>query len=247
VTESIVEPVTTSSGEAVTVPVTETATAVAEEVVTAEKIETIVTDEILVEIANVETVAVEVPETSKRGEGQGTGNARQGDGGATKCVCPKCGTEGTHVKGTPCQETTCPKCGEKMVGETEKAQKLRVKKENLLSRYHKSVKNLTKKIKDMKAENCKKLNKASEEVEFYKANSVAISERRLELGSYAKDLSDREIVDDNKFTDAKLVKANKEIEETAEIAGTKGKDADYYTNKRKEIDDKAFGRTKRQR
>ena len=131
--------------------------------------------------------------------------------------------------------------------ETEKEKKLRMKKEALLTRYHSTVKRLAKKVKLAKANNKKELIKASEEIEFYKANSVTISERRLELGSYAKDLSDREIVDDNKFTDVKLVKANKEIEETAEIAGTKEKGADYYTKKRQEIDDKAFGRTKRQR
>lgn len=51
-----------------------------------------------------------------RGQGQGVGGQRQGDGGADKCVCPKCGAEVPHEKGTPCGQNTCPKCGSTMVG-----------------------------------------------------------------------------------------------------------------------------------
>lgn len=45
-----------------------------------------------------------------RGEGQGVGKERQGDGGADVCVCPKCGYEEEHEKGKPCNEKKCPKC-----------------------------------------------------------------------------------------------------------------------------------------
>ncbi len=51
-----------------------------------------------------------------RGEGMGAGGPRQGDGGASTCVCPKCGAEVEHGKGTPCAESKCPKCGASMVG-----------------------------------------------------------------------------------------------------------------------------------
>jgi len=51
-----------------------------------------------------------------RGEGQGVGGARQGDGGASKCVCPDCGWEGPHLRNTPCATQVCPKCGTKLVG-----------------------------------------------------------------------------------------------------------------------------------
>jgi len=57
-------------------------------------------------------------EEKARGEGQGVGGQRQGDGGASKCVCPKCGAEVAHVKGKPCSEQECPKCGTKMVGKS---------------------------------------------------------------------------------------------------------------------------------
>jgi len=49
-----------------------------------------------------------------RGEGQGVGGEKQGDGGADSCVCPKCGYKAKHEKGKPCGN--CPKCGAKMVG-----------------------------------------------------------------------------------------------------------------------------------
>jgi hypothetical protein len=52
----------------------------------------------------------------ERGEGQGTGGERQEDGGTDICVCPECGAEVIHKRGTPCVERECPKCGATMVG-----------------------------------------------------------------------------------------------------------------------------------
>ena len=85
-------------------------------------------------------------------------------------------------------------------------------------------------------------------IEFYKANAQEIIKRRTELGEdYAKDLSDEEILNDDKFALAKaqkenlLLKASKES--TSENVGTKGQDKDdiWYSKRRKEIDKKAFG------
>jgi len=58
------------------------------------------------------------PEDKKkaRGDGQGQDGDRQGDGGADICVCPECGYETEHDKGTPCNEMTCPECGSNLVG-----------------------------------------------------------------------------------------------------------------------------------
>lgn len=37
--------------------------------------------------------------------------------GSKRCVCPKCGAEVPHaLRGVPCSETRCPKCGERMKG-----------------------------------------------------------------------------------------------------------------------------------
>lgn len=56
--------------------------------------------------------------TKARGDGQGQGGPRQGDGGASRCVCPECGAEVSHEKGIPCSNKKCPKCGTQMVGKS---------------------------------------------------------------------------------------------------------------------------------
>jgi len=53
----------------------------------------------------------------RRGNGRGNGGPIQGNGGASKCVCPKCGHSQIHIKGVPCTSSLCPKCGTKMIGE----------------------------------------------------------------------------------------------------------------------------------
>ena len=63
-----------------------------------------------------------------RGEGQGVGGARQGDGGADQCVCPKCGATAAHEKGTPCNEQKCPKCGAAMTGQSAEKSEAEVEK-----------------------------------------------------------------------------------------------------------------------
>jgi len=55
----------------------------------------------------------------ERGQGKGVGGSRQGDGGATSCVCQECGYTTPHKRGTPCNKTKCPECGASMVGEQE--------------------------------------------------------------------------------------------------------------------------------
>jgi len=67
-------------------------------------------------LEEVENKELEVDTEKARGDGQGNGGARQGDGGADICVCPSCKTEAPHVKGTPCNEVECPECGTIMIG-----------------------------------------------------------------------------------------------------------------------------------
>jgi len=59
-------------------------------------------------------VHVEDVQQKDRGEGQGVGGPKQGDGGVDMCVCPECGATATHERGTPCMEIKCPKCGAAM-------------------------------------------------------------------------------------------------------------------------------------
>jgi len=51
-----------------------------------------------------------------RGEGQGVDGSKQGDGGASQCVCPDCDYSVAHDKGIPCNSMVCPKCGSRLIG-----------------------------------------------------------------------------------------------------------------------------------
>lgn len=59
----------------------------------------------------------------RRGSGRGRENnvkrGRRGTGGPSKCVCPNCGYEKTHERGTSCSGQECPKCGSRMIGKWE--------------------------------------------------------------------------------------------------------------------------------
>jgi len=43
-------------------------------------------------------------------------NAGLGPGG--NCICAECGYKTPHKRGEPCNEKTCPKCGNKMERES---------------------------------------------------------------------------------------------------------------------------------
>ncbi len=45
-----------------------------------------------------------------RGMGQGVGGGRLGRGPPTRCKCPNCGYEASHIAGVPCINQKCPKC-----------------------------------------------------------------------------------------------------------------------------------------
>ncbi|SPD72077.1 conserved hypothetical protein [uncultured Desulfobacterium sp.] len=59
------------------------------------------------------------------GQGKGLGGMGRGSGGKGKgggpgmgqggeCICPKCGERQPHVRGNPCFDIKCPKCGSSM-------------------------------------------------------------------------------------------------------------------------------------
>jgi predicted Fe-Mo cluster-binding NifX family protein len=45
------------------------------------------------------------------GQGQGRMGGRFAAGPTGLCVCPQCGHQESHVRGVPCTQTQCPKCG----------------------------------------------------------------------------------------------------------------------------------------
>jgi len=83
------------------------------------------------------------------------------------------------------------------------------------------------------------------QVELYESSAKEIVSRRNELDEFGKDLSDEDILNDDKFAKAKLekentlLKASKDSDEN-EIVGAKKHDDDYYAKKRAKINEKAF-------
>ena len=104
-----------------------------------------------------------------------------------------------------------------------------------------SLKEEVKKIKDEKAL----------EVSFYKDNAVTIHDRRLELGKIAENLTDEEVLNEEKYNQVKLEKENRllkaHLNTGDEVVGSKihDRDSSWYSQKQKEVDDNAFGRNKK--
>lgn len=49
-------------------------------------------------------------------EMRGKDGSPEGVGGTDVCVCPECGEEVPHDRGTPCNKMKCPECGAAMTG-----------------------------------------------------------------------------------------------------------------------------------
>ena len=83
------------------------------------------------------------------------------------------------------------------------------------------------------------------QVELYESSAKELVSRRNELGEFGDDLTDEDILNDDKFAKAKLEKENilltasKESDEN-EIVGAKKHDDSWYAKKRAEINKHAF-------
>jgi len=111
------------------------------------------------------------------------------------------------------------------------------------------VKKVASQLIEAKAEIKKIKSEADEKIKFYSENAKKIIERKIELGdNFSKDLSDNDILDDDKFAKANLEKENvllrAKVEGSSDTVGDKElkRDDDYYSEKQKEIDGLAFGR-----
>ena len=223
--------------------------------------------------------SIEISESSEevteaaRGKGKGRNGKPQGDGGADKCVCSKCGYEASHEKGIPCNEKKCPKCGIALVGKNKEAKKKKIKpKKSAVRRAVRKIMDLKKEVKTAKSEKKEKENtfktaikkvasqlikanaeikkikkEADEKIKFIEENEKTILKRREELGEkFAKDLSDKDILNEDKFKTASLekevtlLKASKEV--TDDIVGDKTDEDENFEVKKlsEEIDKKAF-------
>ncbi len=57
-----------------------------------------------------------MPGGNGRGPATGSGRGRR-MGMPKNCVCPSCGYTEEKIRGMPCAQKTCPKCGMKLTGE----------------------------------------------------------------------------------------------------------------------------------
>lgn len=65
-----------------------------------------------------EYIMPDLDRTGPRPVGQGLGKGRRrGFGRTNYCVCPNCGNKVPHMRGKPCVEQKCPKCGSNMAPE----------------------------------------------------------------------------------------------------------------------------------
>lgn len=102
------------------------------------------------------------------------------------------------------------------------------------------VRSTNKKLETVKAEK-------EDKIKFYKENAKKIHDRKVELADFAKDLSDEDIVNEDKFEKAQLKKQvaeSKTIETASENVGDKTTKADEYTEYRKQINASAFPEVK---
>jgi len=86
---------------------------------------------------------------------------------------------------------------------------------------------------------------AKAKIELYKANAKTIIERQASLGDHAKNLSEEDILNDDKFARIKAEKENAELkaqlETSSDVVGTKTSNEDKdYKKIQDEINEKAF-------
>jgi len=88
----------------------------------------------------------------------------------------------------------------------------------------------------------KEKKEAEEKAKLYEENGKKIAERRAELGDFAKDLSDEDLLDDNKYEIARLKKENYELrKKEADLdTGHKSDDVDVEELRKKVQEEKRY-------
>lgn len=120
-----------------------------------------------------------------------------------------------------------------------------------IENYQKVIMEYEKELALIYEQKDKELTKANSEINFYKDNAKNIHARREELGEYADDLSDVDILNEDKYELAKARKENDNLSSTkivtaSENVGDVVRDEGYYARIRKQVDDIAFGRNKKE-
>lgn len=125
-----------------------------------------------------------------------------------KCICPNCSHEIEHERGKPCTTEVCPKCGTKMTKKINEAEQIKTYSQEEVDALKAKIEELEKEMASIKEDYENRLTAKDEKVNFYKENAKVVFERRNELGEFASDLSDEELLNDDKYEIAKLKKEN---------------------------------------
>jgi len=185
------------------------------------------------------------------------------------CSCVKCGHKVTSTE--HCVNLKCPKCGGQMrrasrpgngkpeekkkakkkvdKAETQKRDLILYALEDKIVKYASGIRKLASKIRSTNKELKTAKVEKEDKIKFYKENAKKIHGRRIELGDFAKDLSDEDIVNNDKYEKAQLEKQLSEaktIETATENVGDKVTKVDGYAKIRKEINKNAFPKVKGQ-
>ncbi len=137
-----------------------------------------------------------------------------------------------------------PEAEEKVEVEEPKVEEIEEKqpeeaKDTKEQKYAKGIRKLASTIKEMRKTLKMAKQESIEEIAFYKANAEEINSRRKELKDYAKDLTDRQILEDKAYTKAKIDMKNASIVK-ATIVGDKVNGSDYYSDLAKKINKIAY-------
>ncbi len=106
------------------------------------------------------------------------------------------------------------------------------------------IKKVASKLISAKAELKKIQEETDKKIKIYLENAKKIVSRRNELGTHGDNLTDKDILNQGKFVDAKLAKENNLVKASAtEVVGDKkgNNDSAYYERYRKEINEQAYG------
>lgn len=186
------------------------------------------------------------------------------------CECIKCGHKMSSSE--HCKDLKCPECSSQMrrakrPGDgKEKAKEVDTKINKLREVIKKAVRkimalkkatklekaSITAEVTKSQDEVTKIKKEAEEKIEFYKANAKTIVERREDLGHYADDISDKDMVNDDVYTKIKLEKENAKLRALAEtddstdiVSAKKSRDESFYSKTQNEITKKAFRRSQK--
>ena len=154
----------------------------------------------------------------------------------------------TQEEVEPKKASVIRKAVKKIIDLKKKIRLTKASTENKVIELEEGIKKVASQLIEAQAEIKKIKSEADKKIKFYSDNAKLIIERKEELGDeFAEGLSDKDILDEDKFIKAKLEKENTllraQVEGDTEIVGDKqsSRDEGWYAGQRKKVDDLAFG------